>query len=180
MNLQPIIIEEADVDDKTDAEIKKNLCICFPLSSWRFSQSRVWRGNVPLYSVILTDGETVYAHLAVTDRTISIGQEQLHVAGVGNVFVLPAYRGNGGSDAILQKAMEQAAQRGFDLGLLFASDSVEKVYSRNGWVVVSERDFIAIEHGEEIVMPKECVEMYYPLDRQDFPEGKVELLGDSW
>ena len=178
--MKPAIVEDSQIDQKLDAIIRKNLCICFPKDCDEFSRTRAYHGNVPLYTVFLNDGQTVRAYLAVVDRTILAGREQIHVAGVANVFVMPKYRGKGLSDVILKAAMEEAGRRGFDFGLLFARQTVKKVYARNEWLELKTQEFVTVKNGEEVQLSQEKSRMYYPLKKKEFPAGKVNLQGIDW
>ena len=76
--------------------------------------------------------------------------------------------------------MGQAQKGPFEVGLLFTSEPIKKVYARNGWIEIEEQKFVRVENEVEIVMPAESVQMYYPLKRKDFPSGDVHLQGDKW
>lgn len=174
------IVDENDVDDVLDAGIKGILIRCFPHNEHKFSKARKWRGNVALYNAVIEADDVVCGHTAVVDRTVTVGNEPLRVAAVANVSVLPEYRGTGLSDIMLNDVMAEAGKRQFEVGLLFTTEAIRKVYMRNGWIEIEGQEFVRVEKGEEIVMPAESVQMYYPLKRKDFPPGNVHLCGDKW
>lgn len=180
MPLKPRIIKESQVGEKLDVEIRKNLCICFPRDKDVYSKVRAWHNIWPIFIAIIEQGNNVIAHAAVVDRIIKVGNENLRVAGLQNVFVLPEHRGRRLSTTVIQAAMAEAQQQDFDCGLLFTYEPVKKVYARNGWLQITDRKFIRIDNGREIEMPQETVKMYYPLRRKDFPAGIVNLQGNDW
>ena len=174
------IVDENEVDDVLDAGIKSILINCFPHNKEKFSKARKWRGNVALYNAVIETDGVVCGHIAVVDRTITVGGEPLRIAGVANVSVLPEYRGRGLSDGMLKAVMEEAGKREFEVGFLFTIEGIKKVYGRNGWIEVVGRTVVRVEKEEEIIMPAESIKMYYPLKRQEFPPGDIHLCGDKW
>ncbi len=174
------IIDECDIAPELDAAIRKSLAICFEHRCVEFSRSRTIRNNVPSYTAVISDSEKALCQVAVMDRTVSIDGEQVHVAGVANVFVVPQQRGKGLCDTALEAAMSEAKKRGFDFGLLFTHSPTDRVYTRNGWVEIKDRKFVRVENGEESVLSAERIKMYYPLKSEDFPAGDVHLQGDRW
>jgi predicted acetyltransferase len=174
------IIDECDIAPELDAAIRKSLAICFPHRYEEFSRSRTIRNNVPSYTAVISDGEKALCQVAVMDRTISVGGEQPHVAGVANVFVMPEHRGKGLCDMALEAAMAEAKNRGFDFGFLFTYSPTDRIYARNGWFEIKDRKFVCVENGEESVLSAERIKMYYPLENEDFPSGDVHLQGDRW
>ena len=124
-------IEESDLSLETDQEIKDALCMCFPDCYDAFSESSAWHGSSPEYSVIAIQDEKIIAHVGVVHREISVkGVAALTVAGIQNVFVFPEHRGKGLVDKIMQEAMNVAAKKKFDCGLLFCVPALEKIYLR--------------------------------------------------
>ena len=132
------LLRENEISSELDMAIRRNLILLFPHNKSLFSAGRNWRGNTPLYTVIIEQND-VCAHLAITDRTIMVGNEQVHVAGVANTFVMPEYRGKGYVGKMLELAMSQARKLGLDFGMLFAVEAIKKVYSRYGWIEIIDQ-----------------------------------------
>ena len=173
------IVDEKDIEPTLDQAIRDLLVVCFPHVREIYAVARRWRGNVPLYSVLLEDSDALCGHVAVVDRTIRVGSEPLRVAAIGNVAVKPACRGRRLVDGVLAAAMEEAGRRGFDCGFLFTHPPTDRIYARNGWIEVAAQT-IRVENNEEIEIPPENVRMYYPLRIKDFPVGPIHLQGDKW
>ena len=186
MRTQLRIVEETDVDPGLNDAIVDILAECFP--HWRqvYGKQRKWRGNVPLFSLVLQDdggsgwNGRVYAHLCVVERRITVGGKELRIAGIANVGVLPEYRGKRHIGRLLRNAMKEAEKRNLDVGMLFAQEAVKKVYARNGWVEVGPREFIRTENGKKTGMPPDSAGMFFPLKKKRFPPGTVDLQGDKW
>jgi len=174
------VIDERDMTPELDEEIRAGLCTCFPADAPAFSRARPWHGSAPEYSVVLQDGERVVAHAGVVNRTITVGGGPLRVAGVQSVYVLPEGRGKGLSAPVLEAAMEEAARRDFDCGLLFCVPSLQPVYARCGWQGLGPREVIRVEKGRELPIPDKNVTMFYPIRITAFPEGPIHLQGNDW
>jgi len=169
-----------EISKKLNTAIGETLAVCFPHHKDKFSKTYYLNGNKPMFSIIIEDGGNVIAYAGVIDRTIKIGGKKCRVAGVQNVCVLPKYRNRRLIDGVLKAAMEEAHTQGFDFGLLFTQQNIEKVYTRNGWVRISKSKFIRTEDGVNVEVPPESIKMYYPLVVKDFPAGDVDLQGDKW
>ena len=124
------------------------------------------------------------AHVAVIARDIFVGDDRFRVAGIGNVCVHPSYRGKGMSKKLLEKAMETAAEKGYDFGFLFCKTIIQDIYANLGWRAVAAPDIIRInpsgtEEGFQ-EWKNEDMAMYYPLSQNTFPAGVIHLKGINW
>jgi predicted acetyltransferase len=178
--METFVIDECDIDEHLDEAIRDTLVLCFPHRRETFSRARRWRGNTPLFNVVVRDGEIVCGYLAVVDRTIQVGPDKVRLAAVGLVGVAPVYRGKRLIDSALAAAMKEALRRRFPFGLLFTTRPTNRIYARNGWIELARRKVVRVEAGQEIETPPENVTMYYPLKEKDFPIGDIHLLGDKW
>lgn len=174
------IIDEADMPEDIDAEIRRRLCTVFPHDVLVYTRTRAWHDSHPAFSVVLENDGNVLAHAAVVDRTVEIGGLPLRSAGVQNVFVAPEERGKALSDAVVGRAMDEARRRDFDIGLLFCKTTLEKLYAGMGWLGVGERRIVRVEAGGELPLPENNRAMYLPLRRGSLPEGMLHLCGNDW
>jgi predicted N-acetyltransferase YhbS len=178
--MKVLLVDEAQMPRRLDEKIRAGMCLCFPSDVAVFSKTRAWHGSVPEYCVVLDQPNEVVAHVAIVNRTVTVGGMPLRVAGIQSVFVLPAYRGQGLSDQVLKAAMAEAACRKFDYGLLFCLPPLAKIYARCGWQEVGAREVIRMEDSCEMPLPEKNVTMYYPLRDAAFPEGLLHLCGNDW
>jgi GNAT superfamily N-acetyltransferase len=175
------IVPEEAVTPKLDAAIRRGLVCCFPEEAEAFAQTRAWHGSAPAWSVILEHEGEIIGHVGVVDRVISVGGHELRVAGIQNVFILPEFRGRGVSTPLLDKAMQEAAAQGCDLGLLFCVPELERVYERAGWRMLGVRETVrGDENGQEAPLPEKNICMFYPLRQPSFPRGLIHLQGNDW
>jgi predicted acetyltransferase len=176
----PEIILESDISSELDESIRKQLIRCFPQTADIFSRTRYYQNSAPSFTVLIKHNDIPSAHLGVVRRKITIKNQEYFTAGIQNVFVIPEFRGCGLSDAVLQTAMKKAATQDFDFGLLFTSETIAKVYAKNGWLKVSNSNFYFEFNGELKRKPEESIKMYYPLKVMHFPPGDVYLNGGAW
>lgn len=179
--MNPQIIPELLMDARTDENIRRNLCRCFPADREVFSKTRKWHDSGPAWTVLIREKDEVIAHAGFVDRTIRVDRDMVRIAGVQNVFVLPEYRGRGLSDAVMQAGIDYAQTQGFDLGLLFCAQPVVSVYSRMGWsILTGVRIILTDETGRDVQMSEKNVTMFYPLKRSLTPGVTIHLQGNDW
>lgn len=176
------MIDEDQMEARLDAAIRECLCVCFPPDREVFARTRAWHGVKPNWSVLLEEeGGTLLAHLGVVERAIRVGECQVRVAGIQNVFTMPHYRGRGLSRQLTKAAMEEARRRGLEFGLLFCTPAIGRIYESQGWFYLAPRTILRIDaQGAEIPLPEKNITMFYPLRRIDFPAGTIHLQGNDW
>ena len=174
------LVDESEMPPQLDAQIRAAMCVCFPHDVTIFSHTRQWHGSGPEYCVVLGDADRVAAHVGVVNRTITVGGRPLRIAGVQSVLVLPEYRGQGLVDQVLRAAMDEAARRGFDYGMLFCLPMLAKVYARCGWHALCNRQVVRVEEGCELPLPEKNIAMIYPMGDANFPDEPIHLGGNDW
>jgi GNAT superfamily N-acetyltransferase len=178
--MEILVLDEADIPPELDAQIRTDLCLCFPDDAEIYRQTRGWHGAVPAYTVIGREAGRVVAHVGVVDRTITVGGTPLRVAGVESVYVLPEYRGQRRTGSVLVAAIEEANRRQLDCGLLFCLPELAKVYTACGWHALGPRPIIRAEDGQELPLPAKNMALFHPLRVPQFPEGLIHLGGNDW
>jgi len=110
-----------------------------------------------------------------------VENEQISIAGVQNVFVLPSHRAKGFFPKTMKASMEEAGRLGHDFGLLFCGPKLETIYAWCKWRPLPKRRVTRVdETGQEVDLPSKCISMYYPLARSEFPAGDIHLQGNDW
>lgn len=174
------IVDESRMTPDLDQRIRAGLCICFPRDVANFSQTRQWHGSGPLFSVVMDVSGRIIAHVGIVQRRVSFGETQANAAGVQNVFVLPEFRKQGLSDRVMIAAMQEAARRQMDCGLLFCLPALQKVYARVGWCVFEREILRCDSDGIDKPLPEKNIAMFYPLRLGTPPEGLLHLRGNDW
>jgi hypothetical protein len=177
----PRIVCEQSLTAAEDAAIRTALCRCFPPDYEVFSKTRAWHGTLPTWTVLVEHEDLVIAHAGIVEREILVGQEPIRAAGVQNVLVVPEYRGSKLFLQIMSAAMDEAGRRYLDLGILFCTPDLARIYAWVGWQLLEERHVVRIDdNGQPQPLPQKNVTMFYPLVRADFPPGDIHLQGNDW
>ncbi|HEV7298666.1 MAG TPA: GNAT family N-acetyltransferase [Tepidisphaeraceae bacterium] len=176
------VIEEREMPADLDLQIRQVLMQCFPNDLAAFGQTRAWHGSSPSVTVIARDcSGQVVGHMGLHERTIDVGDAAVRVAGLQNVCVVPSHRKSGLFERLMAATMPEAAERGYDVGLLFCLPALQRVYARVGWVELPGRATTRIdEKGVECGLPNNDVPMFYPLKVRELPTGDIHLRGNDW
>jgi predicted N-acetyltransferase YhbS len=178
--MQARVIHEPHIDERTDREIKRGLCVCFPEDEAVYSKTRGWNGYDPAITVVVESEGDVVAHASVIDKVIRVGTHEVRAAGVMNVYVLPGYRGRGLVSTAVSAGMDEALGQGYDLGLLFCKSQLSSLYEGAGWLPINDRLITKVVEGREQSMRENIVSLYVPLGLQTLPPGDIYLQGDEW
>lgn len=181
MDRTPRVVSEEAMTVAEDAAIRAALCLCFPADREIFSQTRSWHGTFSTWSVLVEDGAAVIAHAGVVEREILVGDTRVRAAGIQNVLVVPEHRKSHLFRQVMSVAMEESRRRGIELGILFCTRELARVYAPLGWRLLKDRSVIRIdEAGVSQPLPAKNLAMFYPLRRADIPPGDINLLGSDW
>jgi predicted acetyltransferase len=175
------IIKERDIAPELDQNIREALCRCFPDDIEFFKKNRAWHGSLPEWSIVVLKDNKIIAHVAIVSRNIKIASQEFKIAGIQNVFVLPEYRGQGLCRMIMNSAMQQAKDNGFDVGLLYCVPELGKTYAKCGWLLLAERIILRTDNSGNIIpLPSKNITMFFPLKNKELPEGNIDLQGNDW
>lgn len=179
--MTPRVVPESSLTTNEDVAIRAALCLCFPADEAVFSQTRAWHGTSPTWSVLVNGDNCIVAHVGVVEREILVGAERIRVAGIQNVLVLPDYRKTTLFRQVMSTAMEEAERRELDIGMLFCTRDLARVYAGLGWRLWKAGQVLRVdEHGLFQPLPDYNLMMFYPLRRRDVPAGDIHLLGNDW
>ena len=123
----------------------------------------------------------VVAHAGVVEREILVGAERVLAAGIQNVLVVPEHRRSNLFRQVMAAAMEESLRREQDLGLLFCTRNLARLYGWLKWRLLEDRQVIRVdETGRFRPLPEKNVAMFYPLRLPEIPPGDIHLLGNDW
>lgn len=116
--------------------------------------------------------------LGILQRTVTVNQKPLLIAGIGFLITEPDNRGQGYATIIMKEAIAFVKnQLGLPFGLLTCKPRLESLYSGMGWQTVSEPDVFVQPTGNRscggIIMVNEC-------GGAPWPEGKIDFCGLPW
>lgn len=116
--------------------------------------------------------------VGVLQRTITIDNKSLLIAGVSFLITEPEYRGRGYATLIMDEAVNFVANNlGLPFGLLTCKPRLESLYSGMGWHKVNQPNVFVQPTGNRscggIIMVKGCGD-------RSWPEGKIDFRGLPW
>lgn len=136
------------------------------------------------FHVLAFQGTVLVAHVGFQRRVISVGTDDVLVAGTGGVLVDQRFRGTGlGGRAMrhAQKAMRDEA--GAEFGFLGCRKEVVPFYESAGWVQVhaTERCLSRVDQTSVIVSQGgPTLVCSSTRDASAWPNGDIDLRGTPW
>lgn len=143
-----------------------------PPTTWMPMPETPWR-------VLLWEDERLVSHVSVMERTISVGGQPVHVAGIRSVMTLPAARGRGYASRLMERAAELIRDElpQAEHGLLLCLDIRVPLYARLGWRVVEAPTYFEQPEGRT---RSQVNTMVKPFRGKPWPLGEVDLRGLPW
>ena len=173
------IIDEADVTAELDTEIRTMLFEAFPDGRVSFAQTRHWHGSAPEYNVLCRIDGHIVGNTSIVVRDVVAGGQQVRIAGIQNLGVVPAQRGRNIGGAVLAVAMGEARRRGIPFGMLFCVPQLERFYGANGWRTI-DLAVVMQYQGQTCPIPGKNIGMVLKMTGRPFPAGDVDLRGADW
>jgi predicted N-acetyltransferase YhbS len=174
------VIPETEMSETLDRAIRDLLCRCFPEDAAAFAKSRAWHESWPHFTVLAREDASLLGHVGIVRRLIRCGAEEVIVAGVQNLCVIPQRRGAGVSQALLQAALAEAKQQAMPFGLLFCIPELAAFYRSTGWRESLAQITMLDERGAVGPLPEKNVGMQIALVEEPFPPGPIFLNGRDW
>lgn len=130
------------------------------------------------WRILLWVGDRLVSHVGVVRRTVEVGGQPVHVAGIGWVGTLGEYRHSGLGSQTMRRAQEFLHDPlGVDFGLLVTSDQTRPFYERLGWQTVPGPIAFDQPSGKATWGG---IGMALPVRRREWPGGSVDLRGLLW
>lgn len=100
----------------------------------QFALVRETQWATPDWSFLAFEGAELAAFYNLVERTVTIDDAAVRVAGLNNLVTLPAHRGRGVASRLLRETQAQWFEYlDADCGLLLCADALLPFYSRLGW-----------------------------------------------
>jgi GNAT superfamily N-acetyltransferase len=143
-----------------------------PPTTWLPSEDTPWR-------VLLWEDDLLVSHVGVMERTIDVGGQPVHVAGIRSVMTRPSHRGKGYASQAMDRTAAFIADElpKVEHGLLVCLDTRVPLYSRLGWQVVPDR--VVYEQPQGLTA-NPVNTMVKPFRGRPWPAGEVNLKGLPW
>lgn len=116
--------------------------------------------------------------IGILQRTITINQDPLLIAGVGFLITEPEYRGRGFATVVMKEAVSFVRDKlALPFSLLTCKPRLESFYSRMGWRIVNEPNIFVQPTGN-----RSCggLIMVYECGGLPWPKGEIDLRGLPW
>jgi GNAT superfamily N-acetyltransferase len=174
------VIDEKYISSQLDKAIREMLVMCFPNDIEHFRRLSWWRSTAVYRVLGKNDKDSIVAHTALVERTVTVGPAllKMRVLGIQSFCVLPDYRGTGLSNNMMSVVIDEGGKRGFDAGLLFCRENLVKVYADMGWKKIDAAVYTTNNTKGKTVMPG--FTMFYPLRIKQLPPGDIDLNGPDW
>ncbi|GMQ48183.1 GNAT family N-acetyltransferase [Vibrio sp. 10N] len=166
-------IEDSAVTNELDQALITILSSCFTKpSDSRFKTQRFYN-EMPQHRWYITGEHEhhIIAHLAVHEKTLSIGGESVPIAGVAEVCVHPDYRKRGLTKALLEEAHQWMQLQPFYYSVLFGRD---EVYGSSGYTRITN---LSLLPDEPLAQPTPVSVMIKELNQHRWPKQPVLLPG---
>lgn len=176
------IIEEQDLTEQLVKKLKKLLISCFSSAYEKHSELLTPPPYKTMeYRAILLDGQSPVAHFGMVRREVVIDGKSYSVAGGCFVGVDDKYRGQKLVDIVSKAAVEEAAKRDFDFGMLFTRKQLLGVYNRTGWQDVTDIVCRVYTDQDEKFVRSEKIKMFYPLKTTSLKNVKqIDIEDHTW
>lgn len=133
--------------------------------------------------ILLTNDDfEIIGHSSILKRSILFNKTSILLGGVGNVAIRNDYRGLGYGKDIMLETSTFLKNNNFDIGMLFCEQSLEKFYSRNGWVGKSSGEVMYTSKKEERILEKTLL-LQTNIARKTFDEllhNNINVCGNRW
>jgi GNAT superfamily N-acetyltransferase len=176
------VINEEDISSQLDRAIREVLVVCFPSNREYFQRQSFWHSPAVYRVIGNNDKGSIVAHTAIVERSVIVGPDlsKVRVAGIQGFCVLQDYRSMGLSNKMMSAAMDEGSKRGFDAGLLFCREQLEKVYGGMGWRKLDAVVYMTDDKNAKTLIPSRNITMFYPLNAKQLPAGDIDLAGTDW
>jgi predicted acetyltransferase len=136
------------------------------------------RWSPPDWAVMVWEDDEMVSNVHIIERTVKVGDRQVHLGGIGNVATKVEWRKRGYASEALKIATDFLRDPlKVDFGLMIATDQMVPKYQKKGWRVVASSMLMEQPDGK---MALSYPVMILPVEKQDWPEGVIDLCGLPW
>ncbi|HEB29536.1 MAG TPA: GNAT family N-acetyltransferase [Spirochaetes bacterium] len=175
-----VLVEEKEMQDPMDRDIRALLCECYPEDAGVYSQTRSWHGSSPVFSLVCVKKSVLAGYVGIVIREVARDSELLIVAGIQNLAVLFRFRGGGVGKEMVLRAQDEAERRGLLYGMLFCTPGLESFYVSMGWSRTAYRVTMDDLKGCLTPLPASLIPMVKVFGAGSFPPGDIYLRGPEW
>jgi GNAT superfamily N-acetyltransferase len=181
------VVRTVDMDEKLRRQ----------LLAWLYQEFEVFADQyawvVADWHVLGWEGDLLVSHVDITERTASVGGNELRLGGIGGVVTLEAWRKRGLASAAMQKAAEFLREElAVPFGLLVCDPALAPYYQKLGWQIVDGPLIFdqpaSFQPGLDQVVLRgpihkvtlEGAILVLPCREHNWPAGLIDLRGLPW
>jgi nodulation protein A len=176
-------IDENALTPEQDSAIRALLVESFPAEDADFFRASSFWGPRPTHRLWLEDADSaLVAHLDLEIRTIQAGEDEVIVAGVGEVATKPDLQGQGLGRRLMAELLSRLSDPlQVDFGMLQCGNQVAGFYRATGWSRIDApvRAIHPVSQQWETVTNNVMIAPGL-CSIADWPEGAVDLRGLLW
>jgi GNAT superfamily N-acetyltransferase len=153
-------------------DLQEQITFGLPPTTWTPGELTPWR-------VLLWEDDRLISHVGILERTIDVGSQPVHVAGIRSVMTRPTHRGQGYASQAMTRAADFIAESlpHAEHGLLCCLDIRVPLYRSLGWSVIPDRTIYDQPEGPTVCPVNIMVK---PFRGIPWPAGEVNLKGLPW
>ncbi|CZF82603.1 hypothetical protein GCE9029_03330 [Grimontia celer] len=163
-------LPDAEITDFIDEKLRLLLSASFlnNQDSEHFACHRYYK-EMPQHRYMVWEGDELAAHIAVHEKQVSIDGNDYSIAGIAEVCVNQAFRGQGLVKRLLNEVHQHRLAAGDDFALLFGE---AEIYSSSGYQTTTNLLLHHPDKGWSLAGKT----MVRELDKE-WPSGDVKLIG---
>ncbi|HOZ49124.1 MAG TPA: GNAT family N-acetyltransferase [Candidatus Hydrogenedentes bacterium] len=132
----------------------------------------------PDWHFFVLDGNETVSYLAVTERSATVDDRAVKLAGVGSVMTPKKLRDHGLASIAMHRVHAFICEElKADFGFLLCSYDLVPFYRKLGWELMDAPVMFGQTTGLEYWNEEAMV---FPCAGQEWPEGEVDLCGPPW
>lgn len=133
--------------------------------------------------VLARSAGTIVGHAGWQRRSISVGDAEVTVAGVGGVLVSPNARGENIGRRLMKRVAESLLEAGdIEFGFLGCREQIVPFYLSCGWKRITASERSVGRDGTLATHPPGPPLLVLPVGRDvgTWPDGMIDLRGRAW
>ena len=130
------------------------------------------------WTVMVWEDEDLVTNVHIVERAARVGDQVVHLGGIGNVATKVEWRKRGYARQALKEAQDFLLEPlKVDFGLMIATEPMVPRYEKLGWKAVAKSMWIGQPDGRtKLNFPV----LVLPVCKQEWPEGEIDICGLPW
>ncbi len=136
--------------------------------------------------IAIVEDKHLITHATVHTQSISIGDENAQILGIGAVYTFPAYRGDGYASKVMRAVADYADQQSeIAMSILFCKPELQPLYESVGWERLDSSQLLFGERDQPHVFERGFLMVRYANSvtqdlRDSMPTKAIYLGSELW